>query len=531
MWEVAPYLATVPVRSVEEERQEARGTEGPDMRGMRTYVGVLALAALVLGGCASELSAAPRSGDKAGGEAAPVMLRLGTPDAAGRRGADQVEEFARQVEERTGGSLRIEPVLQAAGHESAYEGEPDDYPGWDQLVARQVMAGDLDLALVPARAWDTEGVDSMRALHAPFLVTSRELLDEIVTSELAEELLSGLEAVGVTGLALVPEELRRLLFFGDPPAGPYDLSGRAVRAPRSATTYAVLESFGAAPDDFPGPGDPFLRGVESGEIVAAEAALALAGTLPSTTTAHADVVLFPKVNALVVNSDTLAGLSSEHQAALRAAAEATVVWAVENGSTEVQDAEVFCTNGGRILPAVGTGPLEAAVRPVLEQLEGDPTTRALMTGIRALADDLGTTTDVVPPCGEQVLSEGDDAPGVGEDEFPGGIYRAEVTAESLVEAGVDRPSAHEHEGMWTVTIQDGRVQESTCQGTYEVVDGRIVITLGDDTMCGSASNKVLFSAGWTFDDGELWFTDVRSGHGSDVLVEALFGGRAWTRIG
>jgi hypothetical protein len=42
---------------------------------------------------------------------------------------------------------------------------------------------------------------------------------------------------------------------------------------------------------------------------------------------------------------------------------------------------------------------------------------------------------------------------------------------------------------------------------------------------------VLFSAGWRLIGDELTFVDVRSGHGSDALVRAVFGGGPWTRIG
>jgi len=37
--------------------------------------------------------------------------------------------------------------------------------------------------MVPARAWDDPGGDSVRALRAPFLVDSDELVDLIVTSD------------------------------------------------------------------------------------------------------------------------------------------------------------------------------------------------------------------------------------------------------------------------------------------------------------------------------------------------------------
>jgi hypothetical protein len=114
-------------------------------------------------------------GDKAGGETAPVTLRIGTNDDPGKPGAAQIEEFSRQVQKLSKGQVRIEPVWQAAG-------DADD---WDQVVARRVVRGDLDMGMIPARAWDTEGVTSLRALNAPFLVTSDNLAAQIVKGVLA----------------------------------------------------------------------------------------------------------------------------------------------------------------------------------------------------------------------------------------------------------------------------------------------------------------------------------------------------------
>ena len=56
---------------------------------------LVALTAVVaLAGCG-----ATDEGTKAGGQAAPVILRIGTDDSPGRPAADQIEEFARQVDE------------------------------------------------------------------------------------------------------------------------------------------------------------------------------------------------------------------------------------------------------------------------------------------------------------------------------------------------------------------------------------------------------------------------------------------------
>jgi TRAP-type C4-dicarboxylate transport system substrate-binding protein len=87
---------------------------------------------------------------------------------------------------------------------------------WDQRVAQMVSDGDLDMGMIPARAWDTEGVTTLQALQAPFLITSDESLDEIVQSDLQKRLLAGLDAADVVGLALVPEGLRHPAGFDGP---------------------------------------------------------------------------------------------------------------------------------------------------------------------------------------------------------------------------------------------------------------------------------------------------------------------------
>ena len=108
-------------------------------------------------------------------------------------------------------------ALEGAGQDRAAWGAAGDTSDWDQVVAGRVVRGDLDMGMIPARAWDTEGVTSLRALNAPFLVTSDNLTAQIVTGVLAPEMLAGLETVGVTGLALIPEGLRHALLLGTRP--------------------------------------------------------------------------------------------------------------------------------------------------------------------------------------------------------------------------------------------------------------------------------------------------------------------------
>ena len=88
------------------------------------------------------------------------MLTIGTDDEPGVPSADEIEEFARQVSKLSDGAITIEPKWHAAG----------DVEDWDQAVAKMVVDGDLDLGLVPARAWGEFGATSMAVLMTPFLV-------------------------------------------------------------------------------------------------------------------------------------------------------------------------------------------------------------------------------------------------------------------------------------------------------------------------------------------------------------------------
>jgi TRAP-type transport system periplasmic protein len=481
---------------------------------------------LVLGACGGDdggdVTATPvDAGD-------PITLRMGTDDGPGRRAADQIEHFAGEVADLSGGELLIEPVWHAAGR-----GIPD----WDQEVARMVVDGELEMGMIPTRAWDTEGVSSLRALNAPFLVTSDEHMAAIATSDLAGEMLEGLEPVGITGLALVPESLRRLLWFDESPGDPDDLGGRTVRAPRSDTAYAVIAALGGDPADLVGgPGDAFADGIESGEVAAAESAFWLGGSLPVPTTGHAGAVLYPKLNSIVVNTEVFDELSSAHRDVLRDAATRTVDWAISTNPSDAEDAEAYCRSGGRVVAGGWDADAEAAARSVYDDLETHKVTKEMIDEIRSLDEGAGSPP---APCEPQELAapappaDGGSTPA----EFPVGTYEMEITVEALVEGGVDRPTARNHAGTWTVTFEDGRLtatdvnaesgERSDGSGVYCIEDGRIHLgLLGDPPECGD-----FLSAGWHLDGDQLWFTGVQAAEpGDQRLLAVLVGGVPWTRI-
>ena len=67
----------------------------------------------------------------------PVTLRIGTNDGADGPMAVPIAEFARHVDELSGGSMHIEPAWDAGPGDTPPTGEYND---WDQFVARRVVS-------------------------------------------------------------------------------------------------------------------------------------------------------------------------------------------------------------------------------------------------------------------------------------------------------------------------------------------------------------------------------------------------------
>jgi TRAP-type C4-dicarboxylate transport system substrate-binding protein len=388
-------------------------------------------------------------------------------------------------------------------------------PGADQKVAALVQKGKLDLGLIPARAWDGLGVTSLLALQAPFLVSSEELVEQVVQGEPAAEMLAGLDEAGVVGLALLPEGLRHPVGFARPFLQVEDFAGATIRALRSNASYRLLEALGAKPVDIEP--DTFSAAVANREITGAESGFAWAGTLPSPNTFTANITFYPKVNALVANDDSFSRLSDEQREILQEAATKALRYIVRNAPTEAERAAVYCRNGGAI---AFTSPgdvaaLERAAQPVYEALRADPQTKKLIEQIRAMKARLSGTRDALPEaCGPAGSGPAPASTGAEPSEFPEGVYRADVPAEYLIEKGMDSQTARDLGGIWTLTMKDGHWRGHTqsalnppdCGGTYAVKAGRF--SLRDDE-CGPS--HVVMTARWKLEDGELSFFDIRVG--------------------
>ena len=455
-------------------------------RVIATGAGLALAAGLV---ACSDLSA---DATRSGGEPPPVVLTIGSDDPAGRPATNQMEEFAGQVASLSDGALRIETRPRAAGLGN------DD---WDQAVARLVVAGDLDLGMIPARAWDTEGVTTLRALTTPLLVTTDDHMDAVaLDDELSQDLMSGLDQTGVTGLALVPEGIRYLLVPAGGRATVEQLAaGGTVRSPWSETTWAFFRALGARPSD---------AELTAGERVPTESEVALAGTVGAADNPVGNLPLFPKLNSLVVNTGTFDELTEEQRGWLREAAYATRDWAVDTRQSDHELATTLCDGGGTVVhdPHADSADVADAAAAVTEDLRDDAVTAELIDRIAALGSSAPEPLARCSPATAAVTPE-TLVPDPGR--IPDGVYRVEFSDDYLRQQGLTREMAGINHGVWTITLRDGQWQveqvasdiTDTFQGSYEV--------RGDDLYWLFDEEQVVFRVPWSLgEDGSLRFGQV-----------------------
>ena len=152
--------------------------------------------------------------DKAGVWHEPLVLRLANTNGS-LDFTPTVVAFVDRVEELSGGDLRIEPVNQWGDLASDAELQ----------VVKDVAAGEVDLGWVGTRVFDTLDVKSFQALTAPMLIDSYALESAVIESGITEQMMRGLDGLGVAGVGVLPDGLRKPTGVSGPVVSPADWQG------------------------------------------------------------------------------------------------------------------------------------------------------------------------------------------------------------------------------------------------------------------------------------------------------------------
>lgn len=492
------------------------------MRTFHSSIALLAVVGLALTACESDPGSAAGDdpGSKAGGQAAPITITVADSQPPQRPSNLPLEEFAKQVASLSNGSMTVKIVTNATD---------DTSPGDDTAVIDRVKAGLFEMAVVPARAWSTADVSSMRPLQAPFLVQSEEQINAVVRDQaIVTSLFAGLETVGVHGLTMYPESLRHLFSYTSPILTPDDVKGRQIRYTSSAEVATIIATIGATPVD--PPGEDFNAGVANGTITATDSGFTIVGDRP--TTATGNLVLYPKVITLVAGSGFWDGLSDSQRDILTTAAQATQDWSIANHVGEHEAAAEYCTAGGTIVLAStqSLADFRAATAPLYADLERDPVIKQTIAAIDALAP---TTQDAAVAECAPATKPATDVVARGGD-IPNGFYRVEFTQDYLKEHGQNDFEAENNYGVWTHRLEDGqwsleRVAATNTgpsdkqAGVYQVDGNELLWKLSETYDAGLP--PLHFT--WSVDaDGTLHFTEVDPKGIPDFEFDL-----PWTRVG
>jgi TRAP-type C4-dicarboxylate transport system substrate-binding protein len=441
----------------------------------------IALGLALLAGCAGSQS------NKAGGPGARRVVVLTLANYS--TDAGEVGGFAANVARLSHGSLRIEVESGWRLGQVAYE----------YGLIGDVRADKADLGIAGARAWDSVGVRSFRALGAPLLINSYALQDAVLTSGLTARMLKGIGALGLNGLGVLPGPLRYPVGITRPLLGPSDYAGQRIGVQQSLVASSTFRALGAKPAWFAvqAPIGGF-GGVEQGigNIQGDHYAKRV--------TVTGNVVLWPRPLVVFANRRAFAALTSAQQRILTEAA-ADDVRAETNVELEQerQSSADLCRAGlVRFVDATAAdlAALRRAVKPAYTELDADPENR------QQIAQILAMRTAYAPqsPLGCSQV------PKVSVSAGPlDGAYKFTITYGDLQAAGADPGELSAgNVGTFTFVFDRGRFAETaenpqTCAwdyGTVTVAGAKISLLYSDGGGTPpSAANSPgeRFTLGWS----------------------------------
>jgi TRAP-type C4-dicarboxylate transport system substrate-binding protein len=409
------------------------------MRSSTTAFLLIAIIAVV-GGC--------RSGDedKAGNETGGRSVELVVVNHDG--GHKDVTAWAEAVKRLSNGSITIRTSNNWRQGESNYE----------RATLGDVRSGRVKLAVVTARAYDEVGVTSFQPLVAPLLIDDAQLERRVLLSDIGRHALEGTEKLGLVGLALVRNDVRRPVGLTRRLVGPEDYRGARVYTREGRVARMTLQALGAQPVHLPT--EDWFKSVDG-----AEADLGAPRNQPQLARRGlritANVVLWPQPITIVMNQDAFDELTDGQQNALRDAMktafdhESQLVTGIGN-----EDRDVLCRIGAEFVEATPSqlSALEAAVRPVYRMIERGPGNADALSSIRELKGDAQAPTVACPK--DQSPAPAGAPENASELE---GTYRTHLTEKELAESPLLTDEFEINDENWgelTLSLSGGRVRYS-----------------------------------------------------------------------
>jgi TRAP-type C4-dicarboxylate transport system substrate-binding protein len=448
-------------------------------------------------------------------------------------------------------SYFVDAVDEQSGHRLRVDVDKVTYfsetPGSEARLAGDLQAGRIDFAYIPSRDWAATGDPGFRAVQSPFQITTTQASVTLARSQVAVDLLNGMERYDVVGLGMVPREPRRLI-TKTPLLTTADLKGTRIRISYSDQTASLLFALGVHPlaamtaaqahEALEGDG---LDGVETAPVFIGDNSYYVRA--PYLTS----FALIPKFEIIAASTSAWAKLSAPDRSTLETAAAQTVANASEQlPHDESRELSELCAHG-LVVVRPSTEALQELSDAASSAAPSDaPTQRALAT-IAAAVPGLGPQAEASPvPSSCHVATNAEQArtlhtssqngsptssAAVPEVSIPPGTYELTVTKEQMAAAGLNGRDWRaditftwtiEADGTFLQTQQPDYPDQGPLAGNYVVSGDEVAITYAF-TPTGTPGPVTLR---WSFFQGTLTLSAVSVSDPADRLLYSL----PWRKI-
>lgn len=299
----------------------------------------------------------------------PIVLRLAETHGADYPTTKGDYEFARLVEERTDGRIKIEVY-------------PGSQLGEERAVIEQVQFGAIDFTRVSISPLAAFAPD-FNALQMPYLYRSADHMWQVLNSPIGDEFLESLEPSGFVGLCWYDSGARSFYNSVRPIKTIKDLAGLKIRVQESALMVGLVEALGAVAT--PMPFGEVYSAIQTGVIDGAE------NNWPSYySTSHYEVAQYytldehTRVPEITIASKiTMDKLSKEDQEIIKKAAKDSMDFQIKAWAAYEKVAEdAVKANGNEIYRLPDNSEFQAAMQPLYDALS--PELKKVVAKIRAV---------------------------------------------------------------------------------------------------------------------------------------------------
>jgi len=298
-----------------------------------------------------------------------IVLRLAETHPADYPTTKGDYEFARLVEERTNGRIKIEVY-------------PSSQLGEERAVIEQVQFGAIDMTRVsisPLAAFSS----NMDALQMPYLYRDADHMWKVLKGDIGKEFLGSLEPAGFVGLSWFDSGARSFYNSQRPIRTVSDMKGLKFRVQESELMVGLVEALGAVAT--PMPFGEVYSALQTGVIDGAE------NNWPSYySTSHYEVAKYytldqhTRVPEITIASKiSMDKLSAEDQAVIKQAAWDSMDYQIKQWADYVQVAkDAIVANGNVIIEISDNSAWQKAMQPLYDKLS--PELKQVVARIRAV---------------------------------------------------------------------------------------------------------------------------------------------------